>query len=294
MKTRILDYTCSAACALVLVLVIGVGAGAQRGNVDWAAVGLSTHHVAGTVHYLEGQGGNIGLSIGDDGVVMIDDQFAPLSDRIRSTINGISNGNIRFLINTHVHGDHTGGNANFAGMGIPIVAQDRVRLRLAATQPAAALPVLTYSEVVTIHMNGEDVRIVPVPPAHTDGDSVIHFTGSDVIHTGDMFRTVAFPVIDRNNGGTLPGTIEALGFVAGMAGADTKIVPGHGVVSTRADVLEFRDMVSTVADRVRELVEQGRSYDQVAAADPTREFNAKWGDPERFLTAVYAELGGEN
>ena len=294
MKTRILGYTCSAACALVLVLVIGVGAGAQRGNVDWAAVGLSTHHVAGTVHYLEGQGGNIGLSIGDDGVVMIDDQFAPLSDRIRSTINGISNGNIRFLINTHVHGDHTGGNANFAGMGIPIVAQDRVRLRLAATQPAAALPVLTYSEVVTIHMNGEDVRIVPVPPAHTDGDSVIHFTGSDVIHTGDMFRTVAFPVIDRNNGGTLPGTIEALGFVAGMAGADTKIVPGHGVVSTRADVLEFRDMVSTVADRVRELVEQGRSYDQVAAADPTREFNAKWGDPERFLTAVYAELGGEN
>ena len=152
MKTRILGYTCSAACALVLVLVIGVGAGAQRGNVDWAAVGLSTHHVAGTVHYLEGQGGNIGLSIGDDGVVMIDDQFAPLSDRIRSTINGISNGNIRFLINTHVHGDHTGGNANFAGMGIPIVAQDRVRLRLAATQPAAALPVLTYSEVVTIHI----------------------------------------------------------------------------------------------------------------------------------------------
>ena len=153
-------------------------------------------------------------------------------------------------------------------------------------------PVLTYSEDITIHLNGEAVHIIPMPPSHTDGDSIIHFTGSDVIHTGDMFRTVAFPVIDRNNGGTLPGTIEALGLVAGMAGASTKIVPGHGVVSSREDVVEFRDMVITVADRVKELVEQGLSYDDVAAADTTGEFEEKWGDPERFLTAVYAELGG--
>lgn len=279
---------------IVAALIIVTGVNAQRGNVDWAAVSLSTHHVAGSVHYLEGQGGNIGLSVGDDGVLMIDDQFAPLSDRIRTTINGISNGDIRMLINTHVHGDHTGGNANFAAMGIPILSQDRVRARLAATQPEAALPVMTYSEDVTVHLNGEAVHIIAMPPAHTDGDSIIHFTGSDVIHTGDMFRTVAFPVIDRNNGGTLPGTIEALGLLAGMAGADTKIVPGHGVVSTRDDVIEFRDMVITVADRVNELVEQGRSYDEVAASDPTNEFAAKWGDPERFLTAVYAELAGED
>ena len=198
------------------------------------------------------------------------------------------------ILNTHEHGDHTGGNANFAAMGIPILSQDRVRARLAATQPEAALPVMTYSEDVTVHLNGEAVHIIAMPPAHTDGDSIIHFTGSDVIHTGDMFRTVAFPVIDRNNGGTLPGTIEALGLLAGMAGADTKIVPGHGVVSTRDDVIEFRDMVITVADRVNELVEQGRSYDEVAASDPTNEFAAKWGDPERFLTAVYAELAGED
>ena len=280
----------SLGCAVAAIAVITSGVTAQRGNVDWAAVGLSTHHVAGTVHYLEGQGGNIGLSIGDDGVVMIDDQFAPLSDRIRETINGISNGNLRFLINTHVHGDHTGGNANFAAMGVPILAQDRVRLRLAANQPAAALPVLTYSEDVTIHLNGETAHIIPMPPAHTDGDSIIHFVGSDVIHTGDMFRTVAFPVIDRNNGGTLPGTIDALGLLAGMSGPETRIVPGHGVVSTRADVTEFRDMVMTVAGRVEELVSQGRSYEEVAAADPTREFRDKWGDPTRFLTAVYEEL----
>ena len=253
MKTRAhLRVTTSLALVAVAAFIVARGVDAQRGNIDWDAISLSTHHVAGTVHYLQGQGGNIGLSIGDDGVVMIDDQFAPLSARIRSTIDEISNGNIRFLINTHVHGDHTGGNANFAGMGVPILAQDRVRNRLAATQPAAALPVLTYSDDVTIHLNGETVHIIPMPSAHTDGDSIIHFVDSDVIHTGDMFRTVAFPVIDRNNGGTLPGTIEALGLVAGLAGANTKVVPGHGVVSTREDVNEFRDMVMTVADRVSE------------------------------------------
>ena len=294
MKTRsLLRYVVSLAFAAVAILVIANAVGAQRGNVDWAAVGLSTHHVAGTVHYLEGRGGNIGLSVGDDGVIMIDDQYAPLTDRIVETIRGLSTAEIKWLINTHVHPDHTGGNENFGNRGVPILAQDRVRLRLAATQPEAALPVLTYSEDVTIHLNGEEVHIVPVPPAHTYGDSIIHFKDSDVIHTGDMFRTVAFPVIDRNNGGTLAGTIEALGIVAGMAGANTKIVPGHGVVSTRDDVIEFRDMVITVSDRVRELVEQGRSYDQVVSADPTREFSGKWGDPQRFLTAVYAELGGQ-
>lgn len=278
------------------ILALGLGLAsplAQRGGPDWNAVELSTHHVAGTVHYLVGQGGNIGLSIGDEGVVMIDDQFGPLSQRIRETIDGISNGDIRFLINTHVHGDHTGGNANFAAMGVPIMARDRVRRRLAETQPPEALPVVTYSDDVTLHLNGETVHVIPMPAAHTDGDSIIHFVDADVIHTGDMFRTVAFPVIDRNNGGTLRGTIEALGLLAGMSVPQTQIVPGHGVVSSREDVIEFRDMVMTVADRVEELVAGGRSYDEVAAAGTTAEFEAKWGDPERFLTAVYAELGGE-
>ena len=282
----------SLAFAAAAAVTVAAGLGAQPA-VDWSAVEISTHHVAGTVHYLEGRGGNVGLSIGDDGVVMIDDQFAPLSDRIAAAVEGISN-DVRFLINTHVHGDHTGGNANFAARGVPILAQDRVRARLAANRPAEALPVLTYSDDVTIHLNGEEVRVIPVPPGHTDGDSIIHFVDSDVIHTGDMFRTVAFPVIDRGNGGTLPGTIDALGVLAGMAGPETKILPGHGVVSSRADVIEFRDMVVTVAGRVEELVAGGAgSYDEVAAADPTAEFNDKWGDPNRFLTAVYEELAGD-
>ena len=278
--------------ALVAVFVVVFTPRAQQ-NVDWDAVELTTHHVAGTVHYLAGRGGNIGLSIGDDGVVMVDDQFAPLTERIVETIRGISNGNIRFLINTHVHGDHVGGNENLGRMGIPIVAAERVRLRLAEQLPAVALPVVTYNEPVTIHLNGEDVRLIPVPPAHTDGDTFIHFRGSDVLHLGDVFRTVAFPVIDRNNGGTLDGTIDALGIAAGIAGPGTKIVPGHGVVSSRADVIEFRDMVIDVGAKVRALVTEGATYDDVLAAGPTAEYEARWGDPQRFLTAVYAELAGD-
>ncbi len=280
------------AVALVAAFVVVCTPRAQQ-NVDWDAVEISTHHVAGTVHYLAGRGGNIGLSIGDDGVVMIDDQFAPLTDRIVEAIGGISNGNIRFLINTHVHGDHTGGNENLGRMGIDIVAQERVRLRLAETLPEVALPVVTYNDPVKIHLNGEDVHLIPVPPAHTDGDSFIHFQGSDVLHLGDVFRTVAFPVIDRNNGGTLDGTIEALGIAAGLAGPDTRIVPGHGVVSGRADVIEFRDMVIDVKAKVSALVANGASYEDVVSAGPTSEYEAKWGDPERFLTAVYAELAGD-
>ena len=179
-------------------------------------------------------------------------------------------------------------------MGVPIIAQDRVRSRLALTRPPEALPVMTYSEDVTIHLNGEEVRVLPMPPGHTDGDSIIHFVDSDVIHTGDMFRTVAFPVIDRGNGGTLSGTIDSLGVLAGMAGPDTKILPGHGVISGRAEVIEFRDMVIAVAGRVEKLVKEGAgSYDEVLAADPTAEYNDKWGDPNRFLTAVYEEIAGD-
>ncbi len=274
-------------------VLLTVATRAQRGDVDWDAVEIDTHHVRGTVHYVSGRGGHVGLSVGDDGVIMVDDQFAPLTDRILAAIRGISNGDIRFLINTHVHGDHVGGNENFGRMGVLIVAQDRVRLRLAETMPPVALPALTYSQDVTIHLNGEDVHIFPVPASHTDGDSVIHFKGSDVMVVGDVFRTVAFPVIDRNNGGSLPGTIETLGIIAGRASPDTLILPGHGVVSTREDVVEFRDMVIDVSGKVAELVEQGMTYEQVAAAGTTAAYEGKWGDPERFLTAVYAELAGE-
>ena len=179
-------------------------------------------------------------------------------------------------------------------MGILILARDEVRVRLMESAPEDALPVLTYSGAITIHLNGEEVHVFSVAPAHTDGDSYIYFRDSDVLHAGDAFRTTGFPFIDLANGGTLDGTIEALATAIGLMGPDTKIVPGHGMVSTRQDVIEFRDMVLDVKARVAEMVERGLSYDQVAAADPTAPYNAKWGDPERFLTGVYAELAGGN
>ncbi|NQV70002.1 MAG: MBL fold metallo-hydrolase [Pseudohongiella sp.] len=261
---------------------------------DFSNVEIVPHHVAGSVYYLEGQGGNIGLSIGEDGVVMIDDQYAPLTEKILAAIATLNDGEIRFLINTHVHGDHTGGNENLGKMGVLILARDEIRVRLSAQAPEAALPVLTYSESITLHLNGEEVYAFPAPPAHTDGDTFIYFKDSDVIHSGDVFRTTAFPVIDTNNGGTLNGTLEALGILIGVAGPNTRIVPGHGVVSSRGDVMGFRDMVLDVAERVAPQVERGMSYEQVAASNPTAAYNARYGDPERFLRAVYSELGGGN
>ena len=275
--------------ALVSILVLSLPAMAQR---DLSGVDIVANHVAGSFYYLQGAGGNIGLSIGEDGVVMIDDQFAPLTDKILGAIRELNDGEIRFVINTHVHPDHTGGNENLGNMGILILARDEVRVRLRASLPKEALPVLTYSDAITIHLNGEEVYAFPVAPAHTDGDTFIHFRNSDVIHAGDVFRTTAFPVIDTNNGGTLDGTLEALGTLVGKSGPDTKIVPGHGEVSSRTEVMGFRDMILDVKSKVAPMVERGLNYEEVAAANPTSAYNARYGDPERFLRAVYSELGG--
>jgi glyoxylase-like metal-dependent hydrolase (beta-lactamase superfamily II) len=280
-----------AAGVLALGVVLPGGAQAQgQGNMD--DVQIVAHPVRGGVYYLQGQGGNIGLSIGEDGVVMIDDQFAPLTERILAAIRQLSDGEIRFVINTHVHGDHTGGNENLGRMGILILARDEVRVRLAVNAPEDALPVLTYSEAITLHLNGGEVYAGPLPPAHTDGDSYIHFLADDVIHTGDVYRTTGFPFIDRANGGTLEGTIQTLAILAGIGGPNTLYVPGHGDVSRREDVVAFRDMVIAVKDRVAPLVRDGATLEQVLAAGTTAEYEEKWGDPVRFVTAVYEELGG--
>lgn len=260
---------------------------------DWDAIEIKAHQLTSSFYYLEGSGGNIGLLVGDDGIIMIDDQFAPLSDKILAAIRGISDEPIRFLINTHVHGDHTGGNANFGGMGIPIVASDNVYLRLSqAGSPKAALPVLTFGASVTLHLNGEEVSVALTPPAHTDGDSIIYFRGSDVIHAGDVFRTIAYPRVDAENGGTFEGSLQALQMLIDMAGPNTKIVPGHGVVSTRDDVVKFRNMAIEVRDRVSRLIQQGRSLEQIVAAKPTADLDAEWGfdPPDLLLPVLYEEL----
>lgn len=266
-------------------------------NRDWNAIQITPHEVSDGLYYLEGAGGHIGLLVGDDGIIMVDDQFAPLSEKIYAAIRNISDQPIRFLINTHIHPDHVGGNAHFGGMGIPIVASDNVYMRLTQRGTAkAALPVLTFGAAVTLHLNGQDIRVVPTPPAHTDGDSYIHFMGSDVIHAGDVFRTVAYPRVDDQSGGTFEGSLAALQLLIDMAGPNTTIIPGHGVLSTRDDVIKFRNMAIEVRERVSRLVAQGMSLDEITAARPTADIDAEWGfdPPDLLLPVLYDELTQAN
>ena len=288
-----------ALCSVPFVLLAAGVAGAQGQQPDFSTVQIKTHRVAGNVYYLEGQGGNVGLLVGDDGVLMIDDQFAPLSEKLLAAIRELSDEPIRMLVNTHVHGDHTGGNENFGKLGIDIVAHDNVRVRLsrgvnnAAPSPAAALPVVTFGDTMTLHLNGETVRIGKLPPSHTDGDSYIHFVNADVIHTGDVFRTVGYPGVDVNNGGTVEGTIEALQALVDMAGPNTKILPGHGVVVTRAEVAAFRDLTVDLQKRFTDLVRQGMTLEQVVAAKPVADLEAKYGASERLIPAFYNAVKAE-
>ena len=282
--------------SLPVSLLVACAALAQQ---DFSTVEIKVHKVAGNIYYLEGAGGNVGVSVGDDGVVMIDDQFAPLTDKLLAAIRTISDKPVRFLINTHIHGDHTGGNENIGKLGIPIIAHDNVRVRLAQgvnggePSPAAALPVLTYADTVSLHLNGEDVDIVKMPPAHTDGDSIIWFKSANVIHVGDVFRTTGYPGVDAGNGGSVKGTLDALQKIIDMAGPDTKLIPGHGVVSTRDDVVEFRNMVVEVQKRISDLIRQGMTLEQVVAAKPTADLDDRWGSFERFLPGFYQALKSE-
>jgi glyoxylase-like metal-dependent hydrolase (beta-lactamase superfamily II) len=287
----------SVICAALFALLVQAAFG--QGQQDFSAVQIKVHQVEGSVYYLEGQGGNVGLLVGDDGVIMIDDQFAPLTEKLVAAIRTLSTEPIRFVINTHVHGDHTGGNENLGKMGIAIMAHDNVGTRLAqgvnggAPAPVAARPIVTYSDSVTLNLNGETVSVVKVPPAHTDGDSYIHFQQANVIHLGDVFRTTGYPIIDANNGGSAKGTLEALQIAIDMAGPGTKLIPGHGVVSDRDDVAAFRDMIAQVQQRVSDLIRQGMTVEQVIASKPTADLDAIYGAPDRFLTGLYQSLKSE-
>ena len=288
-----------ALCSVPVALWAVSSALGQGQQQDFSAVQIKTHQVVGNVHYLEGQGGNVGLLVGDDGVLMIDDQFAPLSEKLLAAIRALSDKPIRLLVNTHIHGDHTGGNENFGKLGIDIVAHDNVRVRLARgvnngpPSPAVALPVVTFGDKMTLHLNGETVTIGKLPPSHTDGDSYIHFAKADVIHTGDSFRTVGYPGVDFNNGGSVKGTIEALQAIYDLAGPNTKILPGHGVVVSRAEVAAFRDLTIELQKRFTDLVRRGMTLEQVVAAKPTADLDGKYGSSERLIPAFYNAVKAE-
>ena len=276
-----------------LLLIITNSAFAQQ---DWDAVEMIVHPVAGNVSYIQGSGGNVGLFTGDDGVFLIDDQYAPLTEKIVAAIRTVSSKPIRFLVNTHMHPDHTGGNENFGKMGTMIFGHDNVRSQMAISDYTQEPPLVTFSEDMTFNINGETVHVFKTPDAHTNGDVYIRFESSNVIHTGDVYRTTSYPYIDSNNGGSFLGTIKAYDLLIEVSDADTKIVPGHGVISSVADVRAFRDMMLVIRDRVANAIREGKSLEEAQAAGLTAEYDERWdsgrriGSAATLIKSVYADM----
>ncbi len=275
---------------------------------DFSKVEIVTTKIADNFYALDGQGGRIGILTGPDGVFMVDSQFAPLSEKITAAIRKVSNAPIRFLVNTHVHGDHTGGNENFGKMGATIIARPLLRQRLAKPNPpapggapavpapAAALPMITPDARTTMFMNGQTIELIPLPGAHTDGDTAVRFPGLDVLMTGDVFRSVGYPNIDRANGGTLKGMLEAYDTLLAAAGPNTKVLPGHGDITNRAAIATHKETAVAVRDRVAKGVSEGKTVEQIVATKPTAEFDQRTGNAaqsaDRFVGQIFAELKG--
>jgi cyclase len=277
----------------------------QAAQTDYSKVQIETVKLAPNFYVLNGQGGAIGVLTGPDGVLMVDSQFAPLTEKIVAAVKQVSTTPIKFLINTHVHGDHTGGNENLGKMGVTIFAREELRNRLAhpapgangapaAPAPPAALPVITYSSPLIFHMDGEDVQAIPIPKAHTDGDTLVFFKNANVIMIGDYFRSLGYPNIDRANGGSLQGMIEGIDTAIKLCNADTKVVPGHGMITDRNGLTAHRDMIVAIRDKIAPMVSAGKTLPEVLAAKPTADYDAKvpGGSTtiDRFVGQVYAEL----
>jgi glyoxylase-like metal-dependent hydrolase (beta-lactamase superfamily II) len=290
---------------VIVTLLSSAALGYAQGGQDFSKVEIKTNKVTDKFFTLDGQGGTIGVLIGPDGVFMVDTQFAPLSDKIAAAIKQLTPQPIKFVVNTHVHGDHTGGDENFGRMGATIISREELRFRLAHPNPGAngqpgtptapvGLPKQTYRNRLTLHMNGEEIQLIAIPRAHTDGDTMVYFPGLDIIMTGDFFRSIQYPNVDRANGGSLQGLIDGLGEVIGHAGPNTKIIPGHGPNVDRNAVIAHRDMAITVRDRVAALVAQGKSEDEVIAAKVTADLDGKIQQPgttgERFVRQAYADI----
>ena len=276
----------------------------SRAQDEWADVKIEVVPIKDGLHMLAGRGGNIGLSTGSDGTFLVDDQFAPLTERIEAAIRTVTEDGVRFLVNTHFHGDHTGGNENFGKSGTMIVAHENVRQRMSVDQfreilrqdetpasPPDALPRITFTDAVTFHWNGDDIRIFHIHHAHTDGDSIIYFAKAGVFHMGDNFFNGMYPFIDVDFGGNVNGMIHAAERVLELSSSETKIIPGHGDLATPDDLRAFRDMLIAVRDRVQTMINEGMTIEDVVASKPTSSFDGPWeGNIERFVRAVFYSL----
>lgn len=241
------------------------------------------------VHMLVGAGGNIALAVGDDFAFLVDDQYAPMTAKILAAVRGITTKPIKFVVNTHWHGDHSGGNENLAKEGTVVVAHDNVRTRMSTEQfitqfnsrvpasPRGALPIVTFNASATFHLGNETVRVIHVPPAHTDGDAIVHFVNANTIHMGDNFFKDRYPFVDLSSGGSFEGVIGAVNIALGIAKDDTAIIPGHGSLATKADLVRYRDVLVGVRDAVASLIRQGKTRAEIIAARPTAQWDAAWG-----------------
>jgi cyclase len=293
--------------AAVPVLVTPAGA-APPSMGDPAKVTLKTTTVAEGISMIEGvngfAGGNVAVSVGADGVFVIDDELQPMTAKLKTALAALSPKPVRFVVNTHWHGDHTGGNAALAATGATLVAHENVRKRLSVDQvmkfmgethtipasPPQALPVVTFSDDITLYLNGDEIHVIHVGPAHTDGDAIVHFKKANIIHTGDAFVS-SYPLVDEGSGGRFEGFIGAADRTLSLCDDATKIIPGHGPLMTRAELKEWRDMLVTVRDRVKKLLVAKKTLDQIKAAKPTAEFDAKWGQGmisgDHLLETIY-------
>jgi glyoxylase-like metal-dependent hydrolase (beta-lactamase superfamily II) len=288
------------------VVVLLSGAAVALAQQDLSKVEVTSEKVAEGVYMLKGAGGNIGLSVGADAAFLVDDQYAPLTPKIKAAVAALTSKPVKFVLNTHWHGDHTGGNKDLGEAGTLIVAHENVRKRMSTDQfieafgmkePAAdpaALPVVTFTDSVTFHLNGDEIQAFHVAPAHTDGDSVIHFRKANVLHGGDTFFNGMYPFIDLSTGGSVNGMIAAADRMLAIAGDGTRIIPGHGPLASKADLKAYRDMLATARDRVAALVKAGKTLEQVTAAKPLAELDAKWGQgflkADPFVSILYKDL----
>lgn len=267
---------------------------------------VSVVDVSDNIKMLMGRGGNIGLFMGEDGTFMIDDKFPDMTEDVINAIKSAGGDIPRFLINTHWHGDHTGGNESFGTQGSVIVAHDNVRARMSVdnvikafdmTAPAApkiALPMVTYDSTIRFHLNGDDLDVAHVPTAHTDGDSIVHFTGTNVIHAGDIFFNGFFPFIDTDHGGSLAGMIAGADVILALANDNTQIIPGHGPLANKADLQSYRDMLALAQDKLTALKADGKSLSEVTTMQPLAELDAQWGQvifsADKWVGLIYDSL----
>ncbi|MDE2804872.1 MAG: MBL fold metallo-hydrolase [Gemmatimonadota bacterium] len=290
--------------AAVAVVLAGIGTSALEAQQDMSDVEITTIPLESDLFMLLGRGGNIGLSVGEDGAFLIDDQFAPLTDKILAAVAEVTDQPVRWVLNTHWHGDHTGGNENLGNAGAMIVAHRNVYRRMnpaefadlvgrSSQAPRAALPVVTFDEGVQFHWNGRRIAVTHIGKAHTDGDAIVHFPRANVFHMGDTFFRGRYPFVDVDSGGGVDGVIAAANFVLERSNEGTRIIPGHGDLASPEHLREYRDMLETVRMRVASLVANGRTEDQVVAAAPTADLDDIWGaNSERFVRAVYQSLSG--